>query len=228
MTLEPSLWISLRVALMATALVVLVGLPLAWALSRPGWPGKTLLDIAVNLPLVLPPTVLGYYLLLLIGRDGPVGRLTESLWGSTLIFTQAAAVLAASCVSLPLFVQVTRNALEDIPQDVIEAATVSGASRWEIFRYIAFPLAQGGIWIGLLLAFARALGEFGATVMVAGNIPGRTQTMALAIYSAVQAGNHERATTLAVYLTMVGSIAMWAGFRRRALSQAYLWGRDRS
>jgi len=220
-SLEPSLWISLRIAFAATALTGVVGMPLAWALSRRSWPGKTLLDIAVNLPLVLPPTVLGYYLLLLIGRDGPVGKLTQSLWGSTLIFTQAAAIMAASCVSLPLFVQVTRNALEDLPADALEAAEVFGASRWQVFRYIAFPLVRGGIWIGLLLAFARAMGEFGATLMVAGNIPGRTQTMALAIYSAVQAGHQERASTLALYLTMVGSLAMWAGFRLRSLSQGH-------
>lgn len=221
MALEPSLWISLRIALAATALTAALGMPLAWALARRSWPGKTLLDIAVNLPLVLPPTVLGYYLLLLMGRDGPIGKLTQYLWGSTLLFTQAAAVIAASCVSLPLFVQVTRNALEDVPAEVIEAAQVSGASRWQIFRYIAFPLVRGGVWIGLLLAFARAMGEFGATLMVAGNIPGRTQTMALAIYSAVQAGNQERASTLALYLTMVGSLATWAGFRLRARSQGF-------
>lgn len=218
MTLEPSLWISLRIALAATALTSVLGLPLAWALSRRPWPGKHLLDIAVNLPLVLPPTVLGYYLLLLLGRDGPVGRLTQHLWGSTLIFTQAAAIIAASCVSLPLFVQVTRNALEDLPPELLEAAQVFGATRWQIFRYIAFPLVQGGVWIGLLLAFARALGEFGATLMVAGNIPGRTQTMALAIYSAVQAGNQARASTLALSLTMVGALAMWAGLRLRSRS----------
>lgn len=221
MVLEPSLWISLRVAFAATLLTAAVGTPLAWALSRRPWPGKTLLDIAVNLPLVLPPTVLGYYLLLLIGRDGPIGNLTQRLWGSTLIFTQAAAVIAAACVSLPLYVQVTRNALEDLPAEVLEAAEVFGANRWQVFRHIAFPLVRGGVWIGLLLAFARALGEFGATLMVAGNIPGRTQTMALAIYSAVQAGNHERALVLALYLTVVGSLATWAGFRLRSRSQAY-------
>lgn len=218
MSTEPSMWTSLRIAIPATALAFVVGMPLAAALSRRSWPGKTLLDIAVNLPLVLPPTVLGYYLLLLIGRGGPIGALTQYLWGSTLIFTQAAAIIAAACVSLPLFVQVTRNALEDVPKEITEAAAASGATRWQIFRHISFPLARGGIWIGLLLAFARAMGEFGATLMVAGNIPGRTQTMSLAIYAAVQAGNQERASTLAIYLTMVGSLAMWVGFRRRARS----------
>lgn len=219
MTLEPSLWISLRIAAAATALTFFTGTPLAWALSRRSWPGKTLLDVAVNLPLVLPPTVLGYYLLLLMGRDGPIGRLTHQLWGSTLIFSPTAAVIAASCVSLPLFVQVTRNALEAIPSDLVEAAQVFGATRWQIFRYVAFPLVRGGVWIGLLLAFARSMGEFGATLMVAGNIPGRTQTMSLAVYSAVQAGNQERASALALYLTAVGALATWAGLRLRARSQ---------
>ena len=221
--LEPSLWISLRVAFAATVLTALVGLPVAWALSQRPWPGKTLLDIAVNLPLVLPPTVLGYGLLVLLSRDGIVGRITVSLWGSTLIFTQAAAVLAASLVSLPLFVQVARNALEVIPSEVIDAAAISGASRWQVFRYISFPLARGGVWTGLLLAFARAMGEFGATLMVAGNIPGRTQTMAVAIYSAVQAGNQERASFLALYLIMAGSLATWAGLRLRARSRGDVW-----
>lgn len=218
MPLEPSLWISLRVSLAATALASLAGIPLAWALSHRSWPGKTALDIAVNLPLVLPPTVLGYYLLVLIGRDGPIGKLTLWLWDSTLIFTPAAAVIAAACVSLPLFVQVTRNALEEIPPEILEAAATSGASQWQLFRYITFPLARGRIWTGLLLAFARSMGEFGATLMVAGNIPGRTQTMALAIYSAVQAGNQERASALALWLTAVGSLVIWAGLRFRARS----------
>jgi len=215
---EASLWISLRVALAATALTAVIAVPVAWALAQRSWPGKTLLDIVVNLPLVLPPTVLGYYLLLLIGREGPVGRLTQELWGSTLIFTQAAAVIAASCVSLPLFVQVMRNSLEEIPPEVIEAAATSGATRWQIFRYILLPLAQNGVWTGAVLAFVRAMGEFGATLMVAGNIPGRTQTMALAIYSAVQAGDQARASRLALCLTMAGSLATWIGLRLRSRS----------
>jgi len=219
MLAESSLWISLRVAAASTALTAALGLPLAWALSQRSWPGKGLLDILVNLPLVLPPTVLGYYLLLLVGRDGPVGKLTQSLWGSTLLFTQEAAVIAASCVSLPLFVQVMRNALEDVPAEIIEAAATQGASRWQIFRHISLPLAQSGVWTGAVLAFARAMGEFGATLMVAGNIPGRTQTMALAIYSAVQAGDQERASALALYLTALGSLATWVGLRLRARSQ---------
>ncbi|MBP2016780.1 molybdate transport system permease protein [Symbiobacterium terraclitae] len=207
--------ISLRISLMATGLVMAAGLPLAWALSRPHWRGRRALDIAVNLPLALPPTVLGYYLLLLIGRTGPVGRLTRALWGSTLIFTQTAAVLASAVVCLPLFVQAARNALEDVPEEVAEAAQVDGAGRWELFRHIYAPMAWPGIWTGVLLAYARSLGEFGATLMVAGNIPGKTQTMALAIYSAVQSGQQSTAHLLALLLTGVAGLSMWLGLRFR-------------
>lgn len=214
-TLWSNLLISIKISLSATALVFFAGLPLAWALSRPRWRGKSLLDVAVNLPLALPPTVLGYYLLLLIGRGGPVGALTRWLWGSTLIFTPAAAVLASTVVSLPLFVQAARNALEDVPLELHEAGQIDGADRWQTFRYIYVPLAWPGIWTGVLLAFARSLGEFGATLMVAGNIPGKTQTMSLAIYSAVQSGQEVTANMLALILTAVAALSMWAGLRWR-------------
>jgi len=213
--LQSNLWISLQISLQATLLVFLLGLPLAWWLARPGWRGRTVLDIVVNLPLALPPTVLGYYLLLLIGRDGPVGWLTRRLTGQTLIFSPAAAVLASTVVCLPLFVQAARNALEDVPPDVHEAAQIDGASRWQAFRFIFAPLAWPGIWTGVLLAYARSLGEFGATLMVAGNIPGKTQTLSLAIYSAVQAGDTNTAHLLAVVLTGVASVSIWIGLRWR-------------
>lgn len=220
MNIQSNLWISLQISLMATVLVFAAGLPLAWALSRPGWRGRGLLDIAVNLPLALPPTVLGYYLLLLIGREGPVGQLTRALWGSTLIFTPTAAVLASAVVCLPLFVQAARNALEEVPPEVYEAAQIDGANRWAAFRFVFLPLAWPGIWTGVVLAYARSLGEFGATLMVAGNIPGKTQTMALAIYSAAQAGQESTAHLLAVLLTMVAGVSMWLGLRFRRPSDA--------
>ncbi len=213
---QSSLLISLQISLGATLLVFLTGLPLAWALSRPGWRGRRLLDVLVNLPLALPPTVVGYYLLLLIGREGPVGELVRHLWGTTLIFTPAAAVLAAALVCLPLFVQASRNALEEISPEVYEAAQIDGADRWGIFRHISVPLAWPGIWTGVLLAYTRSLGEFGATLMVAGNIPGRTQTMSLAIYSAVQAGQQGRAHLLAAILTAVAALTIWVGLRWRS------------
>ncbi|HLN63971.1 MAG TPA: ABC transporter permease subunit, partial [Symbiobacteriaceae bacterium] len=131
-----NLAVSLQISLLATLLVFLAGLPLAWALSRPNWRGRAVLDVLVNLPLALPPTVLGYYLLLLIGRQGPVGLLTRKLWGATLLFTPTAAVLASAVVCLPLFVQAARNALEEVPPEVYEAAQIDGAGRRQAFRYI--------------------------------------------------------------------------------------------
>lgn len=214
-SLAMNLWISAKVSLPATLVVVLVGFPIAWALSRPGWKGRRVVDIAVNLPLVLPPTVVGYYLLIVVARDGPVGRMTTALWGSTLIFTVAGAILASAIVCLPLFVQATRNALEAVPAEVSEAAQIDGATRWQSVRHVLLPLAWPGIWTGVILSLARSLGEFGTTLMVAGNIPGRTQTMPLAIYSAVQSGNDAEAHILALILTSVGAVAMWVGLRWR-------------
>lgn len=215
MDIRSSLLISLLISLAAVALVVAAGLPLALALARRGWRGRNLVDLLVNLPLALPPTVLGYYLLLLIGRSGPVGRLTRRLWGGTLIFTPAAAVLASAVVCLPLFVQAARNALEEIPAEVLEAAQIDGAGAWDRFAHVLLPLAWPGLWTGVLLAYARSLGEFGATLMVAGNIPGRTQTLALAIYAAVQAGHDSTANAIAAVLTGVAALSIWAGLRWR-------------
>lgn len=214
---ERTLLVSLKISLLATLAVFVLGLPLAWALSRPRWRGKVLLDIAVNLPLALPPAVLGYYLLVLVGKGGPVGKVTQLLWGGTLIFTQPGAVLASTVICLPLFVQAARNALEDVPQEVYEAAQVDGASRLGGFRHILLPIAWPGVWTGVLLAWARSLGEFGATLMVAGNLPGKTQTLSIAVYSAAQAGDRPTANLLAGILTAVAGFSMWYGlrFRRR-------------
>ncbi len=210
-----NLWISAKVSLPATLLVALIGFPIAWALSRPGWKARRTVDMIVNLPLVLPPTVIGYYLLLLAARNGPIGRVTSTLWGSTLIFSTAGAVMASTVVCLPLFVQAARNALEAIPTEVHEAAQIDGATRWQAIRFVFLPVAWPGIWTGVILALARSLGEFGTTLMVAGNIPGKTQTMPLAIYSAVQSGRDVEAHLLALILTTVGGVAMWVGLRWR-------------
>lgn len=210
-----NLLVSAQITLPATLLVTAAGLPLAWALARPGWRGRRVVDVVVNLPVALPPTVLGYYLLLAISRSGPIGRLTEWLGGSTLIFTVWAAILASCVVCLPLFVQAARNALEGIPEDVYEAAQIDGAGRWSSVRHIILPLAWPGIWTGVLLAFARSLGEFGTTLMVAGNIPGKTQSVSLAIYEAVQSGDDARANTLALVLISVAATSMWIGLRWR-------------
>lgn len=213
--LYTSITISLRVALLATFVAFCIGVPTAWLLAHGRLPGKRVLDVLVNLPLALPPTVLGYYLLLLIGRNGPVGRLVLSFTGQSLIFTPTAAVIAAAIVSLPLLTQAARNAFAEIDTEVLEAAQVDGAGRRRLLLDILIPLAWPGIWSGVLLAYARSLGEFGATLMVAGNIPGRTQTVSLAIYSAVQSGEIEKVHLLALLLTGIAGVSIWFGLRWR-------------
>ncbi len=200
MTLAP-LWLSLRVATTATVLALLAGLPLAYFLARGRHPLLNLLDAFTNLPLVLPPTVLGYYLLVAFGYRSPVGKALDAL-GIPLVFTWRGAVLAAWTVSLPLFVQAASAAFAGVEPELEDVARTLGKSEWHIFWQVTLPLAWPGILAGTLTAFARALGDFGATLMVAGNIPGRTQTMAIAIYDAVQAGDQARANVLVAVLTL--------------------------
>lgn len=213
--LGPQIAVSLKIAAMATVIVIVLGTPIARRLARSEAASHRLLDIVVHLPLGLPPTVIGYFLLVLLGRDGPIGKLIVALGGRGVIFTPTAAVIASSIVALPLFVQGARGALEAISPEVYEAAQVDGASRRQMFLHISLPLAWHGFLSGMLLAFVRSLGEFGATIMVAGNIPGRTQTMALAIYTAVQAGHDDAARTLALILTALAGVAMAIGLRWR-------------
>lgn len=205
------LFVSLQIAVGATLLAAVIGLPLALSLARSGWRGRRVLDLIVNLPLALPPTILGFYLLQLIGRSGPLG-------GLSLAFTKAAAILAAAIVGLPLFVQAARNAIEGIEGSVREAAQIDGASRLATLRYILLPLALPGLITGLLLTWGRSLGEFGATLMVAGNIPGQTQTLAIALYSAVQAGQYERAHLFALILVGLAGLTTWLALRWRPAS----------
>lgn len=193
--------LSLRVATLATLLALLCGLPLAWLLARRRLPGSDVLGSVLVLPLVLPPTVLGYYLLILIGRQSPLGRWLESQWGITLVFTWQAAVLAAAVVALPLVVRAVQGSLETVDPQLEAAARTLGRSELAIFLTISLPLAWRGVVAGTVLAFARAMGEFGATLMVAGNIPGRTQTLSIAIYDAVQAGNTGLAQALVVLIS---------------------------
>jgi molybdate transport system permease protein len=209
------LYLSLQVAGIATLVSFVVGIWLAWLLARKRFWGREIVAGAVTIPLVLPPTVLGYYLLSTIGRQSPLGRFLEGTLGITLVFTWQAAVIAASIVSLPLLVRTAQASLEAIDPDLEKAARTLGRSEAAIFLTITLPLAWRGILAGTALAFARAMGEFGATLMVAGNIPGRTQTMAIAIYDAVQAGRLSLANTLVVILTAVTITALailgWAG-----------------
>jgi molybdate transport system permease protein len=200
-----AIWIplslSLRVASLATLIALLAGVSIATLLAHWRHPLSALLDTLFNLPLVLPPTVLGYYLLVVWGAESPLGALLERI-GIPLVFTWRGAVLASSLVALPLVVQSSRAALESVDSNLQDVARTLGRSELSIFLTVSLPLARRGILAGGVLALARALGEFGATLMVAGNIPGRTRTMPIAIYDAVQAGEQGRANVLAFALTL--------------------------
>src|SRR5437016_7092286 len=202
------LWLSLRVAFLATAGALAGGLWLAYILANWEFRGKEVLDAAVTLPLVLPPTVLGYYLLVLLGRASPFGKLWESIFGSPLVFTWKAAVVAALLHSLPLLVKSARAALESVDRSYERAARNLGASEWRLFWRVTLPLARRSIFAAVALAFARSLGDFGVTLMVAGNIPGRTQTVAVAIYDAVEAGNGATARVLVVIVSVIALIIL--------------------
>lgn len=200
------LLLSLKVAGWATLLATVAGTAAAYGLSRWRWPGRDLLDAILTLPLVLPPTVLGYYLLVLLGRRGIIGE-TLAGWGIELVFTWQGAVVAASVVAFPLVFKSARAAFENVDGQLENAARVLGVGEAGVFFRVTLPLAARGIAAGVLLAFARALGEFGATLMIAGNLPGRTQTLSVAIYEAVQAGDDATANML-VLVTSVTCIVV--------------------
>lgn len=197
------LWLSLRVAFISTAIAVAGGLWLAYLLANRGFRGKEALDAAITLPLVLPPTVLGYYLLVSIGRNSWFGQAWEAVFGSPLVFTWKAAVIAALLHSLPLLVKSARAALESVDHSYERAARNLGASEWRLFWSVTLPLAQRSILAAGALAFARSLGDFGVTLMVAGSIPQSTETIAIAIYNAVEGGNMAAAGILSVVISVV-------------------------
>ncbi|MCC2672712.1 MAG: molybdenum transporter permease protein, partial [Armatimonadetes bacterium] len=196
-------YLTLKVAILATLLAVCLGLPLAWLLARRRAPLSDLIGTLVLLPMVLPPTVLGYYLLQLLGRQSPLGKLLEDRWGITVVFTWQAAVLAAAVAALPLVVRSSQAAFEAVDRDLEDAARLCGGSEWSILWQVTIPIAWRGILAGTVLGFARAMGEFGATLMVAGNIPNQTQTLSIAIYDAVQAGNDALANTLVLLISVL-------------------------
>ncbi|MFQ5897261.1 MAG: molybdate ABC transporter permease subunit [Candidatus Methylomirabilia bacterium] len=199
------LWLSLEVSVTATALTLLVGVPAAWLLARKRFPGRDLLEAFVVFPLVLPPTVLGYYLLVVIGRPGPIGRLLDAM-GIELAFTWRAAVLAACIGSIALLIKSAQAGFESVDPRLEQAARTLGRSEWSIFWVVTLPLAWRSVLAGTVLAFCRAMGEFGITLMVAGNIPGKTQTLPLAIYDRVQAYQMGEANALA--LVALGVVAI--------------------
>ena len=199
---------TLGVAAAATVAIFPLGIAVAWALSRRGWRGHTLVEILVNLPLVLPPTAIGLGLLLLLGRNGPIGGPLHNTFGMDIAFTWRAVVIASGVVAFPLLVRSARTAFESIDPRLPAVARTLGRGRLATFFAIELPLAWRGLLAGAVLAFARALGEFGATILVAGNIPGKTQTIALALFQEVQMGRDHEALVLAGVATLLGAVAI--------------------
>lgn len=193
------LYLSLRLALTATLFGLLIGLPIAWFLGNTQWKGREVIDSLISIPMVLPPTVLGYYLLVILGRNSWVGNLAERL-GTPLVFTTRGAIIAATVVSIPFFIKTARSAIEGIPPNLLDAARVLGRTELNIFFSVVIPNAWKGIAAGLVLMFARALGDFGTTLMVSGGIPGETLTMPIAIYNAMLAGDQATANRLALIM----------------------------
>ena len=198
-----ALALTLKVAGWATAINLVLGVGVGYALSRWRFPGRDVLDALLTLPMVMPPTVLGYYLLVVIGSQGVVGAWLLQNLGIRLIFTWQAAVIAATIVAFPLVFKAARAAFENVDPQCEDAARTLGLGEWGIFLRVSLPLAWRGILAGLLLAFARALGEFGATLMVAGSIAGQTQTLSIAVYEAVQAGQDDTANFLVMVTSLV-------------------------
>lgn len=197
------LLLTLKVAAVATIIAGVAGIAIGFAQARLRFPGREMLDAALLLPMVMPPTVLGYYLLVLLGRKSAFGEFLQDVFGIQLVFTWQGAAIAASVVAFPLVYKGARAAFEGIEPDLEKAGRTLGYSELTVFARITFPLAWRGIAAGLMLAFARALGEFGATLMIAGNIPGRTQTLSIAIYEAAAAGDDALASGLVLIAAVV-------------------------
>ena len=208
-----ALWLSVKVSIVATALNAVIGIPLAYMMARRRFWGRAAVDVLVTLPLVLPPTVTGYYLILLLGRRGVLGAPLYAATGWSVAFTWYAAVIAATVMALPLLVRTARVAIESVDQNLERAAFTLGRAEWRTALEVTLPLARNGILAGLVLAFARALGEFGATLMLAGNIPGKTQTLPLSIYTAVQTGEAGETMTLVAVLTLISCVVVVASAR---------------
>jgi len=197
------IYLSLKVAAVSTFLSAIIGIPLALLLAKGNFKGKSILAAFVTLPMVLPPTVLGYYLLVVLGRQGPIGIALNRFFGINVVFTWYAAVIASTIVSIPLLVKSLQGSIEGIDRELEDVARTLGKSETNIFLFVTIPLARQGLISGIVLAFARAMGEFGATLMVAGNIPGKTQTLAIAIYDSVQGGDIQRANLLVVVISVI-------------------------
>ena len=199
------LWISIKTALLSTAITFFIGITISYWMTNFNGKFKGLIDGLLTLPLILPPTVVGFFLLILFGKNGPIGKILE-LFNTSLIFSWSATVIAAIVVSFPMMYRTTRAAFEQIDINILSAARTLGLSEFKIFYKIAIPLATPGIIGGLVLSFARAIGEFGATLMLAGNIPGKTQTMPLAIFFAAEGGDFEKAIIWVIIIVALSLI----------------------
>ncbi len=205
--------LSLMVSTVATVLVVIVGSSVAYVLARKHFRGKEIVDMLVTLPLVLPPTVTGYYLVIVFGRNGCIGGPLYELTGWSIMFTWHAAVLAAFVVSLPLMIKTSRAAIESVEPDLVRASYTLGRSEFETAVRVIVPIAKKGIIAGAVLSFARAMGEFGATLMLAGNIPNRTNTMPITIYTLASGGEWNRAHMMAFFLTALSGLFLFVANR---------------
>jgi molybdate transport system permease protein len=206
----PALLLSLKVASWSTGLNLVLGVAAGWLLARKRFLGRDFVDAVLTLPMVLPPTVLGYYLLVVIGKRGWLGKWLYDTFGINLIFTWQGAVIASTIVAFPLVMKSARAAFESVDPQLEKAARVLGLPERYLFFRVTLPMAWRGILAGVLLAFARALGEFGATLMVAGSIPGRTQTLSVAVYEAVQAGQDSVANLLVLITSATCIIVLLA------------------
>jgi molybdate transport system permease protein len=206
------LWLSFQVAILATVFTGIVGVALAALLALKRFPGRDLVDVLVTTPMILPPTVLGYYVLVTLGASG-VGPAFETVFGARLVFTKMGVVIAAAIGSLPFVVKSARAALEGVDPTLVRAARTLGATPARAFFTVQLPLASAGIVAGLILGFARALGDFGLTLMVGGNIPGETRTASLAIYDAIQGQQESHAAGMIAVLSAVAIVTLYAANR---------------
>ncbi len=205
--------LSFQVALVVTVFILLAGIPAAYVLARKEFRGKELLDVLFTLPLVLPPTVTGYYLIVLLGRNGLLGRYIYGLTGWTMMFTWYAAAFASFVVSVPLMIRASRAAIESVDRNLINASYTLGHGEFKTAVKVILPLAKKGIIAGAVLSFARAIGEFGATLMFAGDIPGKTETMPLAIYGFLSSGDWAKAHGMVIVLTLLSGAIMYLANR---------------
>lgn len=213
-------WISIKITLVATCIIFFLGLSIAWFMTNYRGRGKGLMDGILTLPLVLPPTVAGFGILVLIGKNGPVGKFLD-IFGINIIFSWYAAVIAAVVVAFPLMYRTARGAFEQIDPNILDAARTLGLSEWKVFWRVCVPLAWPGLAAGTALSFARSLGEFGATLMVAGSIPGKTQTIPIAIYFATQGGEMGVGLVwvsiiFGISLTVIVLMNHWENYQKRS------------